>query len=142
MTITCCFCGGPTATRVKGPHIEEYCDECGRHQRFVKKSELGLATRSVSRSKIKPKQRSRIIDRARGRCERCGVPAAKTKAGLHVGHVVSEAEGRRVGVAQEVIDSDENLIAECDECNLGHGKAPIPMSVFIAILMTRVPPCT
>jgi hypothetical protein len=51
--------------------------------------------------------------------------------------VVSIDAGVKAGVSLEVLNSDENLIAECEECNLGHGRAPLPMAVFIAILMTR-----
>jgi hypothetical protein len=36
-----------------------------------------------------------------------------------------------------VLNSDENLIAECEECNLGHGRDPLLLALFVAILKTR-----
>ena len=122
----------------KGPHREAVCGDCGRHVKFVSKSELGEDPRSATvRGKIKPKQRARIIQRANLRCECCGRPASATGAGLHVGHVVSIDAGTKAGVALEVLNSDENLIAECEECNLGHGRDPLPLALFVAILKTR-----
>lgn len=91
----------------------------------------------TTRVEVKPKQRSRIIDRANQRCERCGKPAAVCKTGMHVGHIVSQEEGRKFGLSVEQINSDENLIAECDECNSGHGKGCLPLRNYIAILAAR-----
>lgn len=56
---------------------------------------------------------------------------------LHVGHVVSIEEGRKASIPDEVLDADENLIAECEECNLGHGKRTLPLRMYIAILAAR-----
>ncbi|MCA9179631.1 MAG: hypothetical protein KDB14_34485 [Planctomycetales bacterium] len=56
---------------------------------------------------------------------------------LHVGHVVSVAEGRKVGLSDVELNSAENLIAMCEECNLGLGKETIPIKNYVAILMAR-----
>jgi 5-methylcytosine-specific restriction endonuclease McrA len=116
--------------------MERVCQACGKHNGFAKKDPTDRRSATM-RGTIKPNQRSRIIQRAKTRCECCGRPAAATGIGLHVGHVVSIDAGSKAGVSMNVLNSDENLIAECEECNLGHGRAPLPMAVFIAILMTR-----
>ena len=57
---------------------------------------------------------------------------------MHVGHVVSVAEGFTTGLSDDEINDEENLIAVCDECNLGQGSQPIPLRVAIAILRARI----
>ena len=136
METECKHCGGPCEIRPNGPHMERVCKACDRHNGFAKKDPNDRRSATL-RGTIKPNQRSRIIQRAKTRCECCGRPAAATGIGLHVGHVVSIDAGVKAGVSLEVLNSDENLIAECEECNLGHGRAPLAMAVFIAILMTR-----
>jgi 5-methylcytosine-specific restriction endonuclease McrA len=136
METECKHCGGPCEIRPNGPHLERVCQACGKHNGFAKKKPEDKRSATL-RGNIKPNQRSRIIQRAKTRCECCGRPASATGVGLHVGHVVSIDAGVKAGVSLEVLNSDENLIAECEECNLGHGRAPLPMAVFIAILMTR-----
>lgn len=117
-----------------------FCRDCGAYQYNAPKCETGRDVRSVqtTHAAIKPKLRSRVIDRSGGRCERCGKPGDKTKTGLHVGHVVSVDSGHKYGLSDQEINSMENLIAECDECNLGHGKEPLPLRVYVAILAARL----
>lgn len=124
----------------KGGQDCVYCVQCGSYQYNAPKTETGRKTRSVSTTHqmIKPKQRSRIIDRANGRCERCGATKEATRTGLHVGHVVSVEAGHKYGLTDQEINDDENLIAECDQCNLGHGKMPVPLRVYVAIIATRL----
>lgn len=117
-----------------------YCCDCSRFQYNAPKTETGRKARSVSttHSAIKPAQRNRIIERGNGRCERCGKPANLTKTGLHVGHIVSVEAGHKHGLTDAEINSDENLIAECDECNLGHGASALPVRLYMALLKARV----
>ena len=138
---TICRCGSQTGTiETKSGQDCVYCDECGTWQYNAPKTETGREVRSVSTTHeaIKPKQRSRIIDRANIRCERCGKPAAASQTGLHVGHVISVVDGHKHGLSDDVINSDDNLIAECDECNLGHGSGSLPMRFYVALLMSRM----
>jgi len=58
--------------------------------------------------------------------------------GLHVGHIISVKSGHDSGLTDQEINSDENMIAECDQCNLGHGSEPVPLRMYIAILMARM----
>lgn len=137
---TKCSNTGKAEIITKGGQDCVYCMMCGAFQYNAPKTETGRKTRSVStvHSAIRPKQRSRIIDRANGRCERCGASKETTTTGLHVGHVVSVKAGLQFGLSALEINSDENLIAECDQCNLGHGSASIPLHIYVAILMTRL----
>lgn len=111
-----------------------YCGGCGKFQYNAPKTETGRAVRSVSTTQeaIKPKQRTRIVERATGRCEICG-----SRSELHVGHILSVADGHRYGLTDDVINSDENLICACAQCNLGGGKATISLRLAVAILTAR-----
>jgi hypothetical protein len=122
-----------------GPQDTVRCTVCNHFLYCAPKTETGRAVRSTStvHAAIKPKQRSRIIERANTRCERCGKPAAASVTGLHVGHILSVDDGIKHGLANDVINSDDNLLAECDECNGGHSKGALPVRLFIALLMTR-----
>lgn len=104
-------------------------------RRWVPKSELGLEPRTVSTTHegIKPKQRSRIIERAHGACELCHA----TNKPLHIGHLLSVAKGHELGLTDEQINSDDNLIAECEECNLGRSSASIPPWLVAGLLKSR-----
>lgn len=136
-----CACGGLEGEiKTRSGQDCVYCNSCNRWQYNAPKTETGREQRSVSTTHraIKPGQRSRVIERANMRCERCGKPAAESKTGLHVGHILSVDEGHKQGLSDEIVNSDENLIAECDECNLGHGKGVLPVRFYIALLMARV----
>jgi 5-methylcytosine-specific restriction endonuclease McrA len=111
-----------------------FCSACGKHSYNAPKTETGREARSVSsvHNGIKPKQRSRIIERATGRCELCGA-----KGNLHVGHLVSVVYGVAKGLTDSEINSDENLAAMCDECNLGIGANPVPLRLAVAMVMAR-----
>lgn len=110
------------------------CVKCGTFQYNAPRTETGREVRSVrTREAIKPGQRSRILDRANRRCEVCGATGR-----LHVGHILSVKAGDAYGVSREELDHDENLIAECEECNLGRGPLPMPLRTALAILRARI----
>lgn len=111
-----------------------YCAECGAHCYNAPKVETGTATRAVStRPDIKPKQRARVLARDAHRCLTCGRPAGRVI--LHIGHVLSVDEGRALGATDVELYDDENLIAQCEECNLGTGSRSI--SPRLALLLIR-----
>ena len=130
-----CTCGCSTGEiEVKSGQDVVRCSDCGAWCYNRPKAESGKATRSVStRSDIKPKKRAKVLLRANNACEVC----RRTGVILHVGHVVSVAEGRKVGLSDVELNSAENLIAMCEECNLGLGKETIPIKNYVAILMAR-----
>ena len=111
-----------------------YCVTCDTFQYNAPKTETGRKMRSVSsvHNAIKPKQRSRILERATARCEFCG-----SRTDLHVGHIVSVKRGLEMGLTEAEINSDENLAAMCSECNLGVGKEPVPLRFAVAMVMAR-----
>ena len=111
-----------------------FCVKCNRHQYNAPKTETGRAVRSVqtTHEAIKPKQRWRIIQRASSRCELCGA-----RDNLHVAHVLSVEAGHKQGLSDDILNSDENLIAACAECNLGMGSEPIPIRILIPLLKAR-----
>jgi len=135
-----CICGSMEGTiKTKGGQDCVYCLHCSKWQYNAPKFETGREVRSVSTTHeaIKPKQRARVIERANMRCERCGKRASECKTCLHVGHILSVVDGHKYGLSDDVINSDENLIAECDECNLGHGSGVLPVRLLVALLATR-----
>jgi 5-methylcytosine-specific restriction endonuclease McrA len=109
-----------TSTKSNGPHIEERCDDCGAHIRFVPKRELKLEPRTVtSRPGIKPKVRARILDRFGHSCMSCG--ASPPDVLLQIDHVIPVELAKRYGVYDDLIEDDLNLAPFCEECNLGKG---------------------
>jgi len=41
-------------------------------------------------------------------------------------------------MTDQEINSDENLAAFCEECNLGMGKTPISLRLAVAIVRARI----
>lgn len=115
-----------------------FCERCNRYQYNAPKTETGRSKRSLSttHAAIKPSQRSRIIERAQLRCERCGKSCFSEADGLHVGHILSVESGHAQGLSDDIINCDDNLIAECAECN-GHGKQCLPVRLLVALLHAR-----
>lgn len=112
-----------------------YCSACLRHQYNAPKTETGREARSVStvHNGIKPKHRIRIIERARGRCEYCNVEGRP----LHIGHALSVKDGLALSLSDAQINHDDNLMALCEECNLGQGAGSTPPWLLVAILKAR-----
>lgn len=112
-----------------------YCCGCGRHQYNAPKTETGRAVRSLSttHAAIRPKLRTAVLERANSCCEICH----RGDRPLQVGHVVSVADGHDIGLPDSIINSMENLIAECDECNSGAGAGTKPLRMYLAILKAR-----
>ena len=133
-----CGCNEASITETNGQDVAR-CKGCSKYLYNAPRVETGRKQRSVStvHSAIKPKQRDRIITRAQMRCERCGKHAMASATGIHVGHILSVGEGLKHGLTEEIINSDENLIGECDECNLGHGKGLLPVRLLVALLAAR-----
>lgn len=108
---------------------------CNRFQYNAPKVETGRASRTVTtiHNGIKPKERIRILERATGRCEICGA-----KGNLHVGHLLSVENGLKSGMTEYDLNSDENLAAMCEECNLGIGKSTVSLRLSVSILRARL----
>lgn len=112
------------------------CLSCDRHCYNAPRTETGRAQRSVTtvHAAIKPKQRARIIMRDGARCMWCRADDRN----LHVGHIISVDAGVRFGLTDAEVNDDENLVAQCEECNLGLGSEPMSLRVAIAVLRARI----
>lgn len=111
------------------------CAACNSYCYSAPRTETGREVRSVStvHNGIKPKTRFRIIERAGGRCQICGASGGV----IHIGHLLSVEHGVAQGLTDAQINSDENLAALCEECNLGMGKQSIALWLLVAILRAR-----
>lgn len=134
---TMCSCGGVNGRiETRGSQDCVFCLDCGRFQYNAPRVETGRAVRSVStvHSAIKPKQWARILERAHFCCESCHQERA-----LHVGHILSVADGLELGInlTEQQLNSDDNLIAHCEECNLGQGRRPLPLWLAVGLVLAR-----
>lgn len=138
MRDACSSCGHAMGRIVeRGAQDCVYCLGCDRWCYNAPRVETGKAVRSVKtvHSALKPKRRAEILMRACRRCELCGRTSADGE--LHVGHLLSVADGLSQGLTEDIINSPENLCALCDACNLGMGKQTIPLRLAAAILRAR-----
>lgn len=135
MRSPCTTCGG-TAGTLKLTNGQNccFCSECQTFQYNAPKTETGQQQRTISTTHkaISPKVRFRILERASGRCEVCGATN-----NLHVGHILSVADGYGLGVSDSLLNSDENLICLCEECNLGEGRLSFSPRFYVALLTRR-----
>jgi hypothetical protein len=139
MRAPCRKCGGPTGRiEERGAQDCVFCSSCGAFQYNAPRTETGKKVRSVTtvHNGIKPNQRSRILQRATGRCELCG--KRPETAALHVGHLLSVKDGLVRGLTELELNNDDNLCAMCDECNLGMGKQTVPLRLAVAMVMARL----
>jgi hypothetical protein len=116
-----------------------YCAWCGTYQYAAPKTETGRAVRSLTARGdcIKPKQRTRILTRDGGRCLICG--NAPPEVIVTVGHILSHKDGEELGLAEEQIDSDVNLMAQCERCNSGLGRTSLTPWLYVALLTRQLP---
>lgn len=132
----CKYCGATygTITPTNGQDVVR-CADCGKGLYNAPRTETGKAQRSATtvHNGIKPKQRMRIFQRASGLCEICG-----GGGNLHLGHALSVKDGLEAGFTEADLNSDENLFACCEECNLGLGSEPLPLRLFIGIIRRRI----
>jgi len=137
---TCGWTEGFVVT--KGGQDTVRCSKCNAYAGYnAPKSETGKAHRSIqsTHEKIKPSVRAKVIERALGRCEECGKSCSSTI--LHVGHFISVKDGHEYGLTDAEINHPENLICQCEECNLGFSDRPRPIRVLMAILKRRIEMC-
>jgi len=129
-----CHCGCKYGRiEKKGPNNVVFCLKCKKYAGYnAPKSETGEPQRHVSsRENIKPKKRILILIRD-GMCRLCH--RSEPEVILHVGHLLSFEDGRKQGISEELLNSEHNLAAMCEECNLGLGKSSIPLWLAVGIL--------
>ena len=132
----CRQCGGMVGRIVPaGGQNVVRCRDCGRAAFNAPKTETGESPRTLQTIRhVPPSQRTRILERALGRCELC----ASTQM-LTIAHFLSVKDGFN-NLTDAQINSDENLIALCAECNSGQSHRTGPLWLFAAILYRRVRP--
>lgn len=125
----CPRCGSIKAVvRQSGSQLPVTCTECDQVFYNAPKSELGLVERSVKtlRQDISPGQQARILNRDHGRCMFCG-----TREELTIGHLLSVADGFRVGATRAELYDDANLAALCEGCNSGLSERSVSLSTCV-----------
>lgn len=149
----CKACGNPTEGIIeyKGGQHMLMCKPCGAYTNYnVPKKLLGLTTRSLKpkRETIDGETRRRVFDRDLNQCACCGL-APPAVDHLQIGHVLSVHDARAIEsefgfhVGDELLNHEENLIAQCDVCNSnlgGQAKHSLHARFFLALLIRRYAP--
>jgi hypothetical protein len=124
----CRWCGSDAAElEQSGTQLPVRCRDCGRVSYNAPKAEVGLAHRSVRtlRANISPSQQARILERDHGRCVLCG-----TTEEITIGHLLSVADGMRVGATIQELNDDANLAAMCQACNIGLSDRSVSLLTY------------
>lgn|SRR5512147_70632 len=135
MRAPCAGCGSLSGKLVPvGFQDTVRCLNCDRFQYNAPRSETGKPQMRVkTREEIKPSVRALVLVRACKTCELCGVRDEP----LDVAHLLSVDSGRKEGLTDEQLNSEENLAAMCAPCNSGLSKLPVPLWLAIAIVKAR-----
>ncbi len=114
------------------------CNTCNRFQRNVSKVDSGRKPRTVktTHDAIKTSVKNLVLHRCNGFCELCG--KGPPFAILQVSHIISVEYGHDHGLTDDQINDQENLIALCDECNLGGGKECLPLRFALRVVWARL----
>lgn len=133
----CPACGTTDAhLLVVGNQATVRCGSCKRFLYNAPLTETGQKPRTVRtlRRGIRPAQQARILNRDRGRCVLCG-----TAEELTIGHLLSVADGATLGATEHELNSDANLAAMCEGCNLGllHAEGSVTPRTY-AVLIWRL----
>ncbi len=123
----CGLCGALEAVLTKVGHSWRANCVCGVYIKWVSNAELGVDPDSKrTRPGIPPSQRRRIFERDGYRCIMDG-RGPDDGARLEIGHLISVADGERIGATHDEIWNDNNLATFCDVCNSGQGDASLPL---------------
>lgn len=136
MRAPCTRCGSSegAVTETNGQDVVR-CWHCGKWAYNQPKAESGKPQRTVrTRPNMSPSTKARILDRDNGACVMCHC----TDKPLHVGHLLSVADGKSQGATEDELDHDENLVAMCEECNLGQSSRTVSLRLVYLILKARI----
>lgn len=138
MRAPCAKCGAAFGNlAMVGRQNTVRCVNCNTFQYNAPRVETGDAPGKVhQREMFSPGERSRVLERCGYRCFECGQRAPDVL--LHVGHIISVADGREHGISDEIVNSEWNRAASCEACNLGRGSrsmTPIAALHIIAALV-------
>lgn len=107
-----------------------YCVPCDAYVYCAPKAETDPTADPKVRKNIKPRQRVRILLRDNGRCVLCGMADGQ----LHLGHLISIKDGPALGLSIADLNSDENLVTKCAECNLGLNAQSVTARLIAALI--------
>jgi hypothetical protein len=135
----CKFCGAPEGSEgtieTKNGQDVVHCGRCGRGLYNAPKTETGREPRTLTSIRsISPSQRARLFERAHNRCEFCG-----RSDSLVIGHSVSVKDGFD-NLTDVQLNSDENLLVLCAECNAGWGARTPATWLLSKVLWLRTQP--
>lgn len=114
------------------------CLDCAKYTGWnAPKTATGREIRTIksTHKDIQGRLRSTVLFRSHGRCEICG--KGNIDGTLQVGHILSVKDGHMQGLGDDLINSEDNVIAECAECNSGHRESSIPIWLVLALLRAR-----
>ena len=110
------------------------CDKCFTFLYNAPKTETGEEPRSTrTLHNLSPSLRARVLERANGRCELCA-----GGVNLHVSHILSVKDGLLHGLTEFELNSEENLLALCEECNLGFGSRSFSPRLYAILLQRKI----
>lgn len=133
----CPSCGTDEAKlEIKSHQRTVRCARCSRFLYNAPRTETGERRRTVKtlRQGISPARQARILNRDRGRCVLCS-----GTNDLTIGHLLSIEDGARLGATEHELNSDANLAAMCEACNLGllHAEGSVTPRTY-AVLIWRL----
>lgn len=134
----CRFCGLSEAFLLEKNGQDTVTCACGRFLYNASRKETGREVRSVrSRPNMKSGLRFSVLERFGFRCIACG-RSPEDEVIIQVGHLLSVTEGESLGVPEEIIESEDNLAAMCEECNYGLGRRSLgPDLMYYALLINQ-----
>lgn len=139
MSKTCKHCGSSRGTpNMDGVHERVNCAKCGRYVYFRGKVESGRKKRSVStvHDGLRTSTKAKVKLRSNGMCELCGKSFSESPC--HVSHVISVNAGLAHGLTETELNDAENLVALCEECNIGLSDTTLPVRFVARVLRCRV----
>ncbi len=144
MRAPCRWCTTDGALTMDGVRRESngqdlvYCLACYRWCYNAPKVETGKPQRTLkSRAELKHGQRGRILERDGSRCQQCG-KSPMDGVILNAGHVVSVRDCKTFGFEADVYNDDDNLFAQCEECNADQGARSLAPPLLCRILVQRI----
>ena len=128
-----CGCTDGTIT-TKGGQDTVRCAQCDRYCYNAPRRETGREPRVLrTRPQIRPSQRARILMRDNWACVMCH----RTDVDLDAGHLVSDHDGRLLGMSEAELQGDDNLAAMCSVCNSGWSDQTVPPRLVAAAIMAQ-----
>lgn len=122
-----------------------FCDDCGAWVYNAPRAETGKERRSTrSRPDIAPSAKARVLAAHNGQCIACGKSQLTHGVVMHIDHLIPVEAAKRVGVYDQLIESEWNLAPLCEECNAGKQADlnAVSVTLMYRVLMMKAMPRT